>query len=126
LVIEEVISHVIRPGAGGIDVFVGVVRDTSNGRVVQKLEYSAYDAMARREMNRIVLGLESEMPGVTVAAIHRLGALGVGDVAVLCAASAPHRGEAFHACRELVDRIKAQVPIWKQEYGPDGPRWVGW
>ena len=66
------------------------------------------------------------MDGVRVAATHRVGPLHVGDVAVACAASAPHRGEAFRACRELIDRIKARLPIWKREHGPDGPYWVGW
>ena len=65
-------------------------------------------------------------PSVRVAATHRIGALRVGDVAVACAASAPHRDEAFLACRLLIDRIKARLPIWKREHGPDGPYWVGW
>ena len=64
--------------------------------------------------------------GVRVFATHRVGSLAVGDVAVVCAASAPHRGEAFRACRELIDRVKARLPIWKREHGPDGPYWVGW
>jgi molybdopterin synthase catalytic subunit len=58
--------------------------------------------------------------------MHRVGMLEVGDAAVVCAASAPHRGEAFKACRELIDRIKARVPVWKREIGPDGIEWVGW
>jgi molybdopterin synthase catalytic subunit len=58
--------------------------------------------------------------------LHRTGTLSVGDVAVVCAASAPHRGEAYRACRALIDRVKARVPIWKREHGPDGAYWVGW
>jgi molybdopterin synthase catalytic subunit len=58
--------------------------------------------------------------------MHRIGLLEVGDAAVVCAASAPHRAEAFRACRELIDRIKSRVPIWKREIGPDGSAWVGW
>ena len=61
-----------------------------------------------------------------LAVLHRTGALVVGDVAVVCAASAPHRGEAYAACRALIDRVKARVPIWKREHGPDGAYWVGW
>ncbi len=91
-----------------------------------RLEYSAYASMARREMERIAAELESEIPGVRVAVMHRIGSLEVGDAAVVCAASAPHRGEAFEACRALIDRIKARVPIWKREIGPDGAAWVGW
>ncbi len=123
---EELLAHVGHRGAGGIDVFYGVVRETNAGLPVTLLEYSAYGTMATKEMERIALGIEAEIPGVRVAAAHRLGALQVGDVAVLCAASAPHRDEAFRACRLLIDRIKANVPIWKREHGPDGAYWVGW
>ena len=126
LSLDEVVAHVSRPGAGGIATFVGVVRDESDGRAVTRLDYSAYEAMAKREMTSIADELEKEMAGVRVSAIHRIGSLGVGDAAIICAASAPHRGEAFKACRELIDRIKARVPIWKREYGPDGAAWVGW
>lgn len=126
LSLDEAVEHVRRAGAGGIDVFLGVVRDESEGRAVTRLEYSAYASMAKREMARIADAIEAEMPGVRVAAIHRIGMLGVGDAAIVCAASAPHRGEAFAACRALIDRIKADVPVWKREYGPDGVAWVGW
>lgn len=123
---DEALAHVRRPGAGGIAVFLGVVRDESRGRVVTKLEYSAYTSMAKREMEAIALEIEREIEGVRVCALHRIGALVVGDTAVVCAASAPHRGEAFRACRALIDRIKERVPIWKREIGPDGSSWVGW
>mgnify|MGYP001169655265 CR=1 FL=1 len=126
LSLEEVIATVRRPGAGGLSVFVGVVRDESRGRTVTRLEYTAYASMAKREMARIVEEIEREIEGVRVAAVHRVGSLEVGDAAVVCAASAPHREEAFAACRELIDRVKARVPIWKREIGPDGASWVGW
>ena len=114
------------PGAGGVATFLGVVRDVNEGRAVTLLEYEAYGTMAEAELERILDEIAAEIPGVRVAAAHRIGALAVGDVAVACAASAPHRGEAFRACRELIDRIKARLPIWKREHGPDGPYWVGW
>jgi molybdopterin synthase catalytic subunit len=126
LSVDEVLANVRRPGAGGLAVFVGVVRDENAGRTVTRLEYSAYASMAKREMARIAEEIESEMPDVRVSVMHRTGALEVGDAAVVCAASAPHRGEAFRACRELIDRVKARVPIWKRELGPDGAAWVGW
>lgn len=126
LSIDEVTAKVARPEAGGIDVFVGVVRDENDGRPVVLLEYQVYESMARAEMVRIATEIEKEMPGVTVAATHRTGSLRVGDAAVICAASAPHRTEAFVACRALIDRIKHRVPIWKREHGPDGAYWVGW
>jgi molybdopterin synthase catalytic subunit len=126
LSVDETLASVRRPGAGGLSVFVGVVRDESAGRAVTRLEYSAYASMAKREMERIVDEIEAEMSDVRVAAMHRTGSLEVGDAAVVCAASAPHRAEAFRACRELIDRIKARVPVWKREIGPDGAAWVGW
>lgn len=123
---DEVGALVRRPGAGAVVVFEGTVRDVNDGRPVALLEYEAYEAMALAEMARIVEEIEAERPEVRLAARHRVGALGVGDVAVVCAASAPHRTEAFVACRALIDRIKERVPIWKREHGPEGAYWVGW
>lgn len=124
--IDPVLSAVSRPGAGGIALFVGVVRDEADGRPVTLLEYEAYRPMALAEMARIVDEIQRADPEVRVAVTHRIGSLYVGDVAIVCAASAPHRGEAFAACRRLIDEIKARVPIWKREHGPDGAYWVGW
>ncbi len=126
LSVERVIAAVAHPTAGGIDVFVGVVRDHNEGRAVTRLDYEAYATMAVAEMERIAAEISAEMPGVRLAAAHRVGSLGVGDAAVVCAASAVHRGEAFRACKALIDAIKARAPIWKREFGPDGPYWVGW
>ncbi len=126
IAIDEAVARVAHVGAGGMDVFIGAVRDENDGRRVVKLEYEAYAPMALAEMNRIGAEIEREMAGVRVAAIHRVGVLAVGDVAIVCAASAPHRAEAFAACRALIDRIKHDVPIWKREHGPDGAYWVGW
>ena len=124
--LDEVIANVKHSGAGAICAFLGVVRDHSEGRAVVKLEYQAYPAMALAEMARVADEIASEIPGVRLAVVHRTGALAVGDVAVVCAASAPHRGEAYRACRALIDRVKARVPIWKREHGPEGAWWVGW
>jgi molybdopterin synthase catalytic subunit len=126
LSVDEARSHVTHSGSGGVAIFLGVVRDENEGRAVMRLEYSAYASMARSEMQRIAEEIEREVQGARVCAIHRLGDLAVGDLAIVCAASAPHRGEAFQACRLLIDRIKARVPIWKREHGPDGAAWVGW
>jgi molybdopterin synthase catalytic subunit len=126
LSLEELITAVSHEGAGGIATFLGVVRDVNEGRRVTLLEYEAYGSMAEAELQRILGEIEAELPGVRVAATHRVGALKVGDAAVACVASAAHRGEAFKACRLLIDRIKARLPIWKREHGPDGPYWVGW
>jgi molybdopterin synthase catalytic subunit len=126
LSLDEVVAAVSHPGAGGIATFLGVVRDTNDGRAVTRLEYEAYGTMAEAELRRITAEIAAELPGVRVAATHRIGSLAIGDAAVACAASAPHRAEAFQACRLLIDRIKSRLPIWKREHGPDGPYWVGW
>lgn len=126
LSVDEVLRAVSHSGAGGIDLFVGVVRDHNDGRPVVRLEYEAYAPMAVAEMTRIADELEAEIPGVRLAVVHRTGDLRIGDLAIVCAASAPHRGEAFRACRQLIDRIKSRVPIWKREHGPEGAYWVGW
>ncbi|HEY3816362.1 MAG TPA: molybdenum cofactor biosynthesis protein MoaE [Polyangiaceae bacterium] len=126
LSLDEAVAHVKHPGAGAVCVFLGMVRDHNEGRAVVKLEYEAYPAMALAEMTRIAEELAAETPGVRLAVLHRTGTLGIGDVAVVCAASAPHRGEAYAACRGLIDRVKARVPVWKREHGAEGAYWVGW
>lgn len=126
LSVAEVVAAVARPEAGGIALFVGTVRSDNAGHAVTRLEYQAYASMAEKEMARIFAEIRAEIPGVELAVLHRVGSLAVGELAVVCAASAPHRGEAFDACRLLIDRIKARVPIWKREHGPSGPYWVGW
>jgi molybdopterin synthase catalytic subunit len=124
--IDEAVAHVSHGGAGAVCVFLGVVRNVNDGREVSRLEYQAYASMARAELERIAAEVEGGAPGIRVAAMHRIGSLAVGDVAVVCAASAPHRAEAFDATRRLIEAIKSRVPIWKREHGPDGSSWVGW
>ena len=126
LSVAEVVAAVTRPEAGGIAVFVGTVRSENAGMPVTLLEYQAYASMAAKEMARIGDEIAAELGDVRLAVLHRVGSLRVGDAAVVCAASSAHRGEAFQACRLLIDRIKARVPIWKREHGPSGPYWVGW
>lgn len=126
LSVEEVLAAVKRPEAGAVALFIGDVRDHNAGQEVTLLEYEAYVSMAIAEMRRIVEELEAEIPGTRLAAVHRIGKLHVGDTAILCAASSPHRAEAFQAGRELIDRVKQRVPVWKREHGKQGPYWVGW
>jgi molybdopterin synthase catalytic subunit len=126
LSVDAVVGAVRHAGAGAVVTFLGAVRDENDGHAVTRLEYEAYASMALAEMRRIQEELERELPGVRLGVHHRIGSLGVGELAVVCAASAPHRGEAFVACRALIDRVKARVPIWKREHGPNGPYWVGW
>jgi len=124
--VHEAIAAVVHPGAGAVATFAGIVRDHADGKPVTRLEYHAYVSMAERELARIAEEIEQEMEGVRVACVHRIGSLDVGEIAVVCAASSPHRAQAFEACRVLIDRVKARAPIWKREHGPDGPHWVGW
>ncbi len=126
LSLDEAVAFVRHESAGAVATFLGVVRDHNEGRAVTLLEYEAYGTMAEAELARIEDEIRARLPGVRVFATHRVGPLRVGDVAVVCAASAPHRGEALRACRELIDEIKARLPIWKREHGPEGPYWVGW
>jgi molybdopterin synthase catalytic subunit len=127
LSIDDAIAAVSHSGAGAVSIFLGIVRDRNDGKPVVGLEYEAYEPMALAEMRRIAAEVVAASPAVRVAAIHRTGRLSVGDTAVVCAASAPHRGEAARACMALIDAVKARVPIWKREHGPDGAaHWLGW
>ncbi len=126
LSVDEAVKAVKRPDAGAIALFLGTVRDHNAGQAVTLLEYEAYRTMAEAEMGRVLDKLEDEFSGVRLAVVHRIGRLEVGDVAIICAASSAHRQQAFEAGRALIDRIKATVPIWKREHGPDGPHWIGW
>lgn len=121
--VAEVVARVSGPDAGGLVTFVGAVRDASRGHVIRQLEYEAYPPMAVREMERIADDA-AERWGARVVIAHRVGHLAVGEIAVVVVAAAPHRGEAFAACRHAIDRLKERVPIWKKEVASDGAYWV--
>jgi len=125
LSLDRVVAAVSGPGMGGIVTFTGAVRRHSRGTVVERLEYEAYGSMAVREMTRLCEEIEAEIAGTRLAVEHRVGKLAIGDLAVVIAAAAPHRAEAFTACRAMIDRLKDRVPIWKKEIGEDGEEWVG-
>jgi len=125
LSLDRVVQAVSGPGMGGIVTFTGAVRRHSRGTTVEKLEYSAYDSMAVREMTKLCDEIEAELAGTRIAVEHRVGSLEIGDIAVVIAAAAPHRAEAFTACRAMIDRLKDRVPIWKKEFGEDGAEWIG-
>lgn len=123
--LDEARKAVEHPGAGGICIFLGVVRDNADGKSVSKLDYEAHESLAEKQMRRVLEEVAAKHPGSRLAAVHRVGALAIGDVAVCVAASAPHRDEAFSACRQSIDRIKETVPLWKKEWGLDGEaHWV--
>jgi molybdopterin synthase catalytic subunit len=113
------------PGQGGIVTFIGVVRGDNHGKQVTRLEYEAYEAMVMKTLGEIIAKCEAVGAGVRVAITHRVGALSVGEPAVMIAAGAPHRPEAFEACRMAIELIKRDVPIWKKEVGPNGEEWLG-
>jgi molybdopterin synthase catalytic subunit len=119
-----VAARVTRPDAGGVVQFVGAVRDHARGRAIRHLEYEAYPPMALSEMEKICDAAERRWPGVRVAIAHRVGHLAIGDLAVVVVAAAPHRAEAFDACRFAIDTLKERVPIWKKEVATDGAYWV--
>ncbi|MEM1415616.1 MAG: molybdenum cofactor biosynthesis protein MoaE [Myxococcota bacterium] len=125
LSIDECFQAVMHPGAGGVCVFTGVVRDHADGKAVSQLDYEAMRELAVKETERVLARVAEEVPGTRLAAVHRVGSLQIGDLAVVVAASSAHRAEAFQACRLAIDRIKETVPIWKKEYGAEGePVWV--
>ena len=121
---DEVVARVAGPDAGGVVTFVGNVRDHARGRAIQYLEYEAYPEMAEREMQKIADEAGKRWPGARVAIAHRTGHLEIGEAAVVIAAAAPHRAEAFEACRFAIDTLKQTVPIWKKEVATDGEYWV--
>ncbi|MEV0262638.1 molybdenum cofactor biosynthesis protein MoaE [Streptomyces sp. NPDC050617] len=125
LSLDEVFAAVGDRAAGGTALFVGTVRDHDGGAEVAGLGYSAHPS-AEAEMRRVAEKVAADFPVRAVAAVHRVGDLAVGDLAVVVAVSCPHRAEAFAACRRLIDDLKHEVPIWKhQEFSDGTEEWVG-
>lgn len=127
LSVDEVFTAVGDDAAGGTTLFVGTVRDHDGGSaaVVTGLAYSAHPS-AEAELRRVAEKVAADFPVRALAAVHRVGELRVGDIAVVVAVSCPHRGEAFEASRRLIDDLKSEVPIWKHQTFTDGTEeWVG-
>jgi len=125
LSVDELRAAVSDPGAGGIALFAGAVRESDGGRDVTRLSYSAHPSAAT-ELRRVAEKVAADFEVIALAAVHRVGDLEIGDLAVVVAASCAHRGEAFEACRALIDRLKHEVPIWKRQWFRDGSsEWVG-
>ena len=123
---DTIAAEVDDPGAGGIVIFSGVVRNETGGRPVKFLEYEAHAPMAEVKMREIGESLRARWSGVKrVAMLHRIGRLEIGEASVLIAVSASHRGDAFEACRYAIDTLKRTVPVWKKEHFEDGEVWVG-
>ena len=125
LSVDEVRAAVADPAAGGIALFAGAVRDSDHDRGVIGLSYSAHPSAAD-ELQRVAEVIAEKFRVIGVAAVHRVGDLAIGDLAVVVAVACPHRAEAFDACRALIDELKASVPIWKHQRFADGTtEWVG-
>lgn len=122
--IQSCIDWVMSPQSGGIDVFIGTVRDATKGKKVIRLEFEAYEPMALKEMRKIAEQAFEKWPVQKLLIHHRTGILQVGEVPVIIAVSCAHRDAAFEACRYLIDTLKQTVPIWKKEIFEDGEVWV--
>jgi molybdopterin synthase catalytic subunit len=123
--VAAIIGEVASDGAGATSLFLGTVRDINDGRAVTGMEYTAYGAMAERELAKIAAEAVDRFGGVALAIEHRIGVLGLGDVSVAIAASHPHRRDALDATRFVIEELKKRVPIWKREHYADGTReWV--
>jgi molybdopterin synthase catalytic subunit len=122
--IQSSIDWIMSPESGGIDVFIGTVRNVTKGKMVIRLEFEAYEPMAIAEMEKIAKQAFAKWPVQKVLVHHRTGALDVGEVPVIIAVSAAHRAAAFDACRYIIDTLKQTVPIWKKEIFEDGEVWV--
>jgi molybdopterin synthase catalytic subunit len=125
LSVDEAVAAVSDAAAGGLTFFVGNVRDHDENKSVTGLEYSAHPS-AMAQLTDVAEEVAREYDVLAVAAVHRVGRLGIGDAAVVVATAAAHRGEAFEASRALIDRLKDRVPIWKHQLFADGSdEWVG-
>ena len=120
----EALASVDDPAAGGVNLFVGAVRDHDHGESVAHLDYTAHPT-AHERLREVATGVAEEFDVIALAAVHRTGRLEIGDIAVVVAVSAAHRGQAYEASRALIDRLKASLPVWKHQVFDDGrEEWV--
>jgi MoaE-MoaD fusion protein len=123
--VDSVIAEVTDERAGAIATFLGTTRARSRGRTVTQLEYEAYEGMAEKTMAEIAASLERKYDLCGIAITHRVGRVGIGETSVAIAVSAPHRQDALAACRDAIDTLKEQVPLWKKEVYEGGEEWIG-
>ena len=121
---DTLIGAVSHPGVGGIVVFEGVVRDNARGKQIRYLEYDIYPEMAEQQIRTIIAEAERRWGVERVAVAHRFGRLEIGEASVIIVVGAPHRAEAFDACRYIIDTLKTTVPIWKKEVASNGEEWI--
>jgi molybdopterin synthase catalytic subunit len=123
--LAAVVAEAAGADAGAVATFLGTVRRRSRGRDVVHLEYEAYEGMAEKVMTEIAAGLEAKYDLCRVAITHRVGRVEIGEASVAIAVSAPHRQDALAACREAIDTLKTDVPLWKKEVYEGGEEWIG-
>jgi molybdopterin synthase catalytic subunit len=121
---QQCINFVGSHSAGAIDLFIGTVRDNTQGKRVLRLDFEAYEPMAIKEMQKIADQAKARWPVEKIAFHHRVGTLELGEIAVIIAVSTPHRKASFEACEFAIDTLKQTVPIWKKEIFEDGEVWV--
>ncbi len=121
---EACTAFVANDRAGAINVFIGTVRNKTQGRAVVRLEFEAYAPMAISEMQKIAKAAREQFPVERIAIHHRTGTLQIGEIAVVIAVATPHRKASFDACQFAIDTLKQTVPIWKKEIFEDGEVWV--
>lgn len=123
--LDEVSAMVTDPAYGAVTIFQGIVRNRTGARAVDHLEYEAYPEMAEEVMAQVAQEVHDRWPEIgKVAIVHRIGRLGVGEVALVAAVSAPHREPTYEALQFVVNKVKESVPIWKKEVWEDGEAWV--
>ena len=125
LSLDAVVDEVRSDRAGAIATFVGTTRVESRGRTVQRLEYEAYEGMAEQVMAQIAAALQERYDLCEIAIHHRTGRVDIGEPSVVIAVSAPHRQDALAACKDAIDTLKEQVPLWKKEIDEGGEEWIG-
>ena len=125
LSLDALLKSVGGPERGGTCAFLGTVRDEKGPSGVTGIEYSAYDAMVESELDKIVAEARDRWPDARVAVRHRLGFIAAGEASIAIAAAAPHRAEAFDACRYVIEQVKKRLPVWKKALRRDGSAvWV--
>lgn len=124
LLLDSLVFRVTHPGAGAIATFLGIVRDNANDKSVKFLEYEAYPELAESMLAQIGAEVQERWAEVHIAISHRVGRLKISEASVIIATSAPHRAEAFSACRYAIERLKVILPVWKKEFATDTDYWV--
>lgn len=122
---QELADFVADPTAGAMATFVGMTRNTNDGRNVTRLEYECYPGMAEKEMQKIAEAVLTRWPIIKVAMLHRIGRVDIGEASVAIAVSSGHRHAAFEACHYAINQLKETVPIWKKELYEGGELWIG-